>query len=334
MEVTRGGSANVIPAPFVVRTFSPPSCDPLIGNSDNMRSLADMARRAAADDGAVLIEGELGTGKKDLAWWLHQSSLRIPGRFVELNCRIARRTLESKLFSPGALLDEPDFAVSAAPKPDGRVTLFLRNIEKLAPDMQSRLLTSWDNRHFRFAPDRQSQIAVRLITASEQKVEKLVEARHFPSPLYARISDSVLRIPPLRERLSDLPLLAAQILGRLARELGYRDFDLTRSALRILQNYAWPGNLRELRSVLERAVLVAGRTLLSAPDLQLFADEPVFMSRRGTLRNVEMQYIQQVLEEEGGRVESAARVLGVPRSSLYHKIKQYRIEHHGLRSVS
>jgi DNA-binding NtrC family response regulator len=123
----------------------------------------------------------------------------------------------------------------------------------------------------------------------------------------------------------------------LAGDLGSSDFDLTRGALRVLQSYSWPGNIRELRSVLERAVLSAKSTLLTATDLQCNGQPQHQSTARAQFRNlkeVEREYIERVLHEVGGRVQVAAKMLGVPRSSLYHKLKQYHIERFGLRSVS
>lgn len=310
------------------------SFDPLAGQSDNIRTLADAARKAASEDNPVLIEGELGTGKRDLAYWLYQNSVRASGPFLELNSRLPRKQLEDALFGPDEALPPQPVALASNFKSGNGGVVFLRFVHKLQPETQARLLATLVNK-----PDSLSEYRdrsrFRLIASSDEKLHRLVEQEQFHHDLYARLGRTLLRIPPLRERLADLPVLASQILGSLAREFGFRDFDVTRSAVQVLQGYAWPGNIRELRNVLERAVLVTKRAVLSATDLQIHSpmrsQSPLL---RGTLKDLQRQCIQQVLQDSGGRVEVAAKILGVPRSSLYHKIKQYRIERFGLRSAS
>jgi DNA-binding NtrC family response regulator len=137
--------------------------------------------------------------------------------------------------------------------------------------------------------------------------------------------------------MGDLPILAGQILGRLADGIGSADFGLSSDAMHVLQRYSWPGNDRELRNVLERATLVAGTAVLTASDLQLeahYRPEQIGIGRHRTLEEVEREYIEQVLRNVGWKVQSAAEKLGVPRSSLYHKLKQYQITRTGLRPAS
>jgi len=310
--------------------------DPLAGHSDDIRMLADAARKVAKEDDPVLIEGEIGTGKRDLAYWLYQNSARSTGQFLELNSRLPRKQLEDALFGQDAALPpQPVPSASTFNKPGTSGVVFLRFVQKLSPETQVRLIATFADRVPDPPPNHRDHSKFRLIAASDEKLFRLVEQQQFHRELYGRLARTLLRVPPLRERLADLPVLASQVLGSLAREFGFRDFDLTRSALQVLQSYSWPGNIRELRGVLERAVLVAKRAVLSATDLQLHPPmRPQGPLLRGTLKDLQRQYIQQVLQDAGGRVEVAAKILGVPRSSLYHKIKQYRIERFGLRSAS
>ena len=149
----------------------------------------------------------------------------------------------------------------------------------------------------------------------------------FRSDLYFRVNIVPLRVPPLRERVEDIPLLAQYFLTRLAHDVGRREMTLEKSAMDALQDYSWPGNIRELRNVLERAVLLTERNHLTVHQLQLqsaslASQGPV--SSTGTLKQMERAYIHLVLQEEGGSVERAARRLGIARSSLYNKLKRFQ----------
>ena len=174
---------------------------------------------------------------------------------------------------------------------------------------------------------------IRLIAATHQDLARLVKQKSFRADLYFRISTIPLTTPPLRERVEDIPVLTEDTLDRLAVDLGTGRVEITTDAIRSLQSYQWPGNIRELRNVLERAVLLSGSRVLNEKDLHFEVPE---MERFGasegvrTLEEMEKHYIEEVLLLEGGRVEAAAKRLGIPRSSLYHKIKQYGIARPGL----
>lgn len=167
-----------------------------------------------------------------------------------------------------------------------------------------------------------------MIAATHHDLPRLVWENRFYSELYLRIGAAILTLPLLRQRTEDIPALAAQILGKLQIELGAGPVDLSAGALRVLQAYSWPGNIRELRNVLERAVLLSGGYRLREQDLHFgFTAGTGAMPAENikTLVEMERQYIAQVLYLEGGRVETAAKKLGIPRSTLYHKIRQYGI---------
>jgi len=155
--------------------------------------------------------------------------------------------------------------------------------------------------------------------------------------LYYRIPWIPLSIPPLRERVEDIPILSAHILTELTADLGTGDLELGEDAVRALQGYSWPGNIRELRNVLERVALVTGSPVLSDEELHFDVQVEQYLTGFGqfrTLEEMERNYIQQVLHKERGRVQSAARKLGIPRSSLYQKLKQYKAGPCGLPRVS
>jgi DNA-binding NtrC family response regulator len=174
---------------------------------------------------------------------------------------------------------------------------------------------------------------VQLLAASHQNLPQLVQERKFRGDLYFRISTIPLRVPPLRERPEDIPLLARHLLDGFARDLGRRGLRLSPGAERALCAQPWPGNVRELRNVLERAVLLCGRDILEPADLrfegpgalQQASLEAPASEAHLTLEELEKLHIERVLREMGGRVAEASQRLGIPRSTLYQKIKRYSI---------
>ncbi len=174
---------------------------------------------------------------------------------------------------------------------------------------------------------RDRSVDIRLISATHRELLDLVRQQKFRSDLYFRVNIVPLRVPPLRERAEDIPMLAQYFLARLAQDCSRGELRLEKSAVDALQKYSWPGNIRELRNVLERAVLLTERNHLTVHQLQLqscsLAAQPQ-VSSNGTLRQMERAYINLVLQDEGGSVERAARRLGIARSSLYNKLKGFK----------
>lgn len=313
--------------------------DPCLGPSDRMRALADQARNAASNDCPVLILGEAGTGKGCLARWLHQNSPRACEPYVDVKCGVASRDwLETELFGHEGVAAGSEEKRAGLLEVVHRGTAVINGIGQAGIQVQSRLLKLLTEKKLRrVAAARDRSVDVRLIATSHQPLPELVREKRFRGDLYFCLSRTTLCIPPLRERIEDVPALATQILGELATEIQTGDFGLAPDAQRALQRYSWPGNDQELRSVLERAVLLLGSAVLSARDLQLDAQSRWSAAENGsflTLEQMEREYIEQVLRKEGGRVQSAAEKLGIPRSSLYHKLKQYQISRSALRSAS
>jgi DNA-binding NtrC family response regulator len=310
--------------------------DPFLGKSDVIRKLGEMAQKVAFTESPVLIQGETGTGKGVLARWLHYHGARSSEPFVDLNCGgMSRELLETELFG-----HERGAVSGAAQSKTGLLeiahkgTLFLDEVGEADTQVQPKLLKVLEEKQFRRLGDvRDRRVDVRVIAATHQAMAKLVQQKQFRGDLYLRISASPLFTPSLRERAEDIPILSQHILGSLAGDLGTSDFELTESAVRVLQGYSWPGNIRELRNVLERAVLITGSRLLTDKDLHFDVRVEQDIAGNGqfrTLDEMERHYIEQVLRKENGRVELAAKKLGIPRSSLYHKLKQYRTDRPGL----
>jgi DNA-binding NtrC family response regulator len=312
------------------RTF-----DLFLGTSFAIAKLAETAKKVLSSDSPILIQGETGTGKGVLARWLHQSGPRASCPFVDLNCgALSRDLLETELFGhergafTGAVQTKPGLLEIAH-----KGTVFLDEIGDVDLQVQPKLLKVLEEKQFRRLGDvRDRRVDIRLIAATHHDMARRVRDKLFRSDLYFRVSTIPLITPPLRERVEDIPVLTTSILGYLAIDLNTSAFDVSPGAMRMLQSYSWPGNIRELRNVLERAVLLNGSHALSERDLHFDVEMDSASPRSRevkTLEDVERQYIEEVLFLEGGRVEPAARKLGIPRSSLYHKIKQYGISRPG-----
>jgi len=304
--------------------------NPFLGSSSAIRTVAEQAARVAAASSAVLIQGETGTGKGLLAAWLHQHSRRADEAFVDLNCAVlSREFLETELFGhergafTGAVARKPGLIEMAE-----RGTLFLDEIGDLDPGVQPKLLKVIEEKRFRRLGDiRDRRADVRVITATHQDLGVLIREKRFRSDLYFRIHTVPLVVPPLRERVEDIPLLARALLMRCGAELGRRDVTLARDAEQMLCAYTWPGNIRELRNVLERAVLLTDANELRRADFRFDgAVRPAEEPRSSlTLEELERDHIERVLREEEGHVERAAARLQIPRSSLYHKLRKHGI---------
>jgi DNA-binding NtrC family response regulator len=305
--------------------------DPFIGTSSAIRALAEQARKILSTESPVLILGETGTGKGVLAHWLHQNSPRADEAFVDLNCAgLSRELLETELFG-----HEKGAFTSATASKQGlfevahRGTIFLDEVGDVDLQIQPKLLKVLEEKRFRRVGDvRDRQVDVRLIAATHQNIGKLVRDKRFRDDLYFRISTIPLSFPALRERTEDIPTLAQYLLDKLAADLGRGRLELDEDSIQALKAYSWPGNVRELRNVIERAVLLSGQNKITLGDLQFDSHTTIgapVLNTRLTLVELEKQHIERVLLEERGRVEQAAKRLGVPRSSLYQKLKKHRI---------
>ena len=304
--------------------------DPFIGSDPAIRQLAEDAARVAATDRPVLIQGETGSGKGVLADWLHRNGPRADEPFVDLNCAgLARDLLESELFGyekgafTGALASKAGLFEVAH-----HGTVFLDEVGDMDAQVQPKLLKVLEDKRFRrlgSVTDR--RVDIRLISATHQDLQRRVQEQRFRSDLYFRLSTLPLLVPPLRARAADIPHIARQLLDGIGAELGHRGLSLAADAERALQSYAWPGNLRELRNVLERAVLLSSAAVIDRGALRFeaAAAAPPALDTSLTLAEVERQHIQQVLIEESGNVARAAARLDIPKSTLYQRLKRHRL---------
>lgn len=308
-----------------------PGIDPFAGTSHAIRTLAAKARRVVASSRPVLLLGETGSGKGTLARWIHAQSPRAKAPLISLNCAaLSPGLLESELFGhqrgafSGAISDKPGLIEAA----DGG-TLLLDEIGDMAPAIQPKLLTVLEDQQFhRLGSVTERKVDIRLIAATHQDLLDLSARRQFRCDLYFRISTLPLHVPALRDRREDLPVLIEQMLAALARELAEPELRVTGSAMAVLQEHTWPGNIRELRNVLERAVLLGQRPVISERELHfdrgdaIAAETPSSADER-TLAEVERAHIEHMLTVHGGSVSKAAEALGIPRSTLYARLRRY-----------
>ncbi len=309
--------------------------EPFVGTSALIRELEREAKTVAGAESPVLLQGETGTGKGLLARWLHTHSPRAQQAFVDLNCAgLSRELLDSELFGhakgafTGALAAKPGLFETA-----DRGTFFLDEIGDTEVTLQPKILKVVEEKRFRRLGEVvERRVDVRLIAASNHDLGQAVADKRFRADLYYRINTLTLRLSPLRERPEDVPALAESILERLGVETGKR-LELAPGAHDELRRYEWPGNIRELHNVLERALLLARTPRLEAGQLGLDRrpaasgdSSPAGELFQGTLEAVERRYIEQILRLENGLVDRAADRLGIPRSTLYQRLKSWGVQ--------
>jgi DNA-binding NtrC family response regulator len=305
--------------------------DPFQGDSPSIRRLADSAQRVAGANTPILIHGETGTGKGVLAAWIHRHGPRADECFLDLNCAgLSPEFLESELFGhekgafTGAVANKLGLLEVAH-----RGTLFLDEIGDVPMPVQPKLLKVLEEKKFRRLGDvRERQVDIRLVAASHENLLSLVEKKAFRADLYFRIHTVLLEIPPLRERREDIASLAETLLERIAQDLGREPLRLSPAALKKLEAYSWPGNIRELRNALERAALLGRKWEIGVEDLGFDAAPGSSKRVSGGLDLVENEKdaIRRALAAHRGRVGRAAESLGISRSSLYEKIRKYGTE--------
>ena len=292
----------------------------------------------------MLIHGETGSGKELMARFLHDKSARAGGPFVELNCSaIPEQLLESELFGyeKGAHSTAQGRKVGLVELAD-RGTLFLDEIGEMAPQLQAKLLRVLETRTFRrVGGSVDITVDVRVVAATHRDLARLVSEARFREDLYFRLNVVPVVIPPLRERVSDIPALAEHFTARLCRELGRPAARLHPAALERMQAYRWPGNERELRHIIERFVLLEADDEIRAehlpPELTAAggshagggAAEPFPSGQVRPLAEIEKLAIEHALRVCDGNKTRAATMLGIARQTLRTKLKEYSIADDG-----
>ncbi|MBI3028811.1 MAG: sigma-54-dependent Fis family transcriptional regulator [Candidatus Rokubacteria bacterium] len=302
----------------------------MVGESPPIRELMGVVERVAQSGSAVLVLGESGTGKELVARSLHLGSPRAARPFISVNCgAMPAPLLESELFGhvKGAFTGAVATKVGLMEAADGG-TLFLDEIGEMSPAMQVRLLRALDSGEVRrVGAERAFHVDVRVVAATARDLERDASEGRFRSDLYYRISAVVLRLPPLRERRSDIPLLIQHFAGRPRR--GGRPLAFSPAALDLLARYAWPGNIRQLQNVIERLhILNDGDDIRPEdlpPEIRAEATPAPADPSRLSLEEVERLHVARVLEATGWNKSQAARVLEIDIKTLNKKIRDYRI---------
>lgn len=301
---------------------------PLIGNSRPMQEIIDLIEAVAPTEATVLIQGESGSGKEMVAQALHESSTRHGREMVTVDGGTLQETLfESELFGHerGAFTGADRQKKGLIEEAEGS-TLFLDEIGETSPANQAKLLRVLETSTFRrLGGTRTLKADVRFVVASNRDLAEMSQAGNFRSDLYFRLASFVIRVPPLRERREDIPLLAEHFLQRFAR--GERS--LTPDALKLLMAYDWPGNVRELRNLIERAVILSAREGKIRPEhfgmLASRREEAVVLAfeHEPSLSEIERDYLQRTLQRHGGNRAKAAAILGISERNIYRLIRQY-----------
>jgi formate hydrogenlyase transcriptional activator len=304
----------------------------LIGSSPKFQALMTEVARVAPVDSAVLIQGETGTGKEVIARAIHEGSPRRDNRFVALNCAaIPRELLESELFG-----HERGAFTGACTQTKGRFqmadggTLFLDEIGDMPLELQPKLLRALQEREFeRLGGAQTVRVNARVVAATNQDLAQLVAKKLFRADLFYRLNVIPICLPPLRERVQDIPLLTEFFVAKFAAQLNKPIDLIPDEVLAVLQTHDWPGNIRELQNCIERAVLFSSGSVLRLPLglTQKVTQRSESASR--TLADADREHILETLEQSnwliGGQGGAASR-LGLPRTTLIYKMRKLGIQ--------
>ena len=303
----------------------------ILGASDAMRSLCRAVEKVAPTNATVLLLGDSGTGKELLARSLHRLSGRSHKPFVGINCAAIPDTLlEAELFGyeKGAFTGAVRRTPGKLEVADGG-TVFLDEIGEMPALLQAKLLRVLQERTVeRIGGRTPIALDLRIICATNRKLETLIGAGNFRDDLYYRISEVTIRVPPLRERQGDSLLLAQFLLQQISERFGKPTRGLAPDAIRAIQAHSWPGNVRELENRIKGAVIMAEGAVVSARDLDLQdpGDDPEYLNLRVARQRAEVQAVRQSLAVTKGNLSRAAELLGVTRPTLYDLLEKYAID--------
>ena len=315
------------------------NADEILGVSDPVRRVKETIARVAPTNATVLITGETGTGKELVARAIHKGSLRANETFLAVNCAaVAEQLLESELFGhekgsfTGADRAKPGFFEAA-----DRGTLFLDEAGEMSLGLQAKLLRVLTNGQFlRVGANITRTVDVRVIVATHRNLNERVKSGQFREDLYYRLAVVPIEMPPLRDRTIDIPILVEFLIGQIARDLKVAQKNISEAAVEKLKNYSFPGNIRELRNILERACILAqGDKIMpndiflrsegtpSDVDVDLISGLPETISLPQVVEMMESRLIQRALRNANGVQAEAARNLGISRSDIAYKMRKY-----------
>lgn len=302
--------------------------DNIVGQSTEIKEAIALARKVAVSDITVLLLGETGTGKEVFAQAIHRASTRRSKPFVAVNCSaFGKEILESELFGhkagafTGAIKDKKGFLEEA-----NGGTLFLDEIGEMAIELQAKLLRVLETQEFYKVGDpKPMSVNVRIIAATNRQMEQDIENGHFRADLFYRLSAFQIKLPSLQERKKDIPLLAQFFLQQSAPKNGKKVTGMEDDFIKALQQRQWKGNIRELRNVIERAVILSESPVLDA-SLLPFEFPSAQHSSSFSLADMEKQHIIRVLQQTKGNKTKTAELLQIGLTTLYAKIKEYGIQ--------
>ena len=305
----------------------------IIGNSKAMLTVFRLIEKVAPLDSNVLIQGESGTGKEMIARALHQRSGRRQQPYVSFNCGgFTEELITNELFGheKGAFTGATETKIGLL-EAAHRGTIFLDEIGEMPATMQVKLLRFVEERTLlRVGGIKPLPVDVRLVAASNQDLKEMVKAHTFREDLYYRLNVVMIPLPPLRARPDDIPLLIRCFLEKYSRAFGKEVKGVSSEVLDILSRYPFPGNVRELENIIERAVALSDEPEISArdlpSDLRELSMRSIEAAPRLTLEEMERKYIQEVLIKTNYRKSLAAEILGLPRTTLWRKMKQHGLE--------
>lgn len=308
--------------------------DSIWGKSKPIREAVELARKVSITDVPVLLTGETGTGKEVFSQAIHQNSSRAGKAFVAINCSsFSKELLENEIFGhragafTGALKDKKGLFEEA-----DKGTIFLDEIGEMAFDLQAKLLRVLECGEFiKIGDTKPVKVNVRIIAATNRDLQKEIEAGNFREDLYYRLSVFCIQLPPLRERTGDIELYARSFVKMFEPIIGKPIAEILPDYLDALRRHIWKGNVRELRNVIERSMIIADGDRLTLADLPLEMQQ-VAVGSDGEkvfsdfdLANIEKLHIQRVLQYTGGNKTEAARLMHIGLTTLYRKIEEYKI---------
>jgi formate hydrogenlyase transcriptional activator len=306
----------------------------IVGASQSLRATQRLIEQVAATESTVLLVGETGTGKELIARAIHAMSSRAGRPIVKINCgAISPNLVESELFGHerGAFTGAAKRRLGRFELADGG-TLFLDEVGELPPDAQVKLLRVLQEQEFeRVGGDRTIRVDVRLVAATNRDLEEEVRQGRFRADLYYRLNVFPVRVPPLRERAGDIPMLSRHFVEHFGRKMAKPLRDVSAASLERLQGYAWPGNVRELQNVLERACVLADSAIVDVGDLRLGRPLVPEGGDDGllTMEEMERRHIQRALEASGGRIQGAAgaaTLLGLHPNTLRSRMEKLGVD--------
>ena len=303
----------------------------IVGESTALTQVLDQVATVAASDATVLILGETGTGKELIARAIHQLSRHKESRFVKVNCAaIPTGLLESELFGheKGAFTGALSQKIGRMEVADGG-TLLLDEIGEIPPELQPKLLRVLQDQEFeRLGSNRTIKVNLRVIAATNRDLARQIADGQFRTDLFYRLNVFPIRVPPLRERREDIPLLVRYFVRKFALRMNRHIETIPNETMKVLSEWSWPGNIRELENLMERAVILTEGTALHVPLADLRSFYPGSNQPDHTLDNAEREHIIRILRESGGVLSGpngAAHRLGLKRTTLQSRMQRLKI---------